>query len=157
MLSACHIARYLHRPALGSDFRSDQDSQDASVAHPDALAASEMLARTSGKGDCNATAFSVNFFDTLEFVLLRQSVCVHRDMVQQQVAPFCSGVRQPGRVRNRTAGRRLVSQQRRGYCLGVFLRQVRSMISFIGAGDTWQLVSGGTSSATESCRWGLPP
>jgi transposase InsO family protein len=57
------------RPAPGLIHHSDRGSQYTSGDYRDELAAHEMLARMSAKGDCCDNAVAKSFFSTLEFEL----------------------------------------------------------------------------------------
>jgi len=68
-LSALRMARETRRPSPGLIHHSDRGSQYTSEAYRGELAAHEMLASMSGKGDCYDNAVAESFFSTLEFEL----------------------------------------------------------------------------------------
>ncbi len=73
VLSALRMARDARRPDAGLIFHSDRGSQYAAIEFRDELAAHEMLASMSGKGDCYDNAVAESFFATLEFELIMRS------------------------------------------------------------------------------------
>jgi transposase InsO family protein len=69
-LSALRMARDARQPAPGLIHHSDRGSQYTSAAYRAALAAHDMVASMSRKGNCYDNAVAESFFATLEFELL---------------------------------------------------------------------------------------
>ena len=85
VLAALRMARDARRPAPGLIFHSDRGSQYASSAHRRELAAHEMLASMSAKGDCYDNAVAESFFATLEFELIMKHDWHSRDEARRSI------------------------------------------------------------------------
>ena len=72
-LAALRMAREARQPAPGVIHHSDRGSQYASKRYRAELAAHDMIASMSGKGNCYDNAVAESFFATLEFELIMQN------------------------------------------------------------------------------------
>ena len=72
-LSALRMARTARAPSPGLIHHSDRGSQYTSGDYRTELAAHDMIASMSGKGDCYDNAVAESFFSTLEFELLMKN------------------------------------------------------------------------------------
>ena len=103
VLGALRMAREARRPEPGLLHHSDRGSQYASGEYRASLAAYEMIASMSGKGDCYDNAVAESFFSTLEFELLSQSDWHTREDARLALFRYIEGWYNPRR-RHSTLG-----------------------------------------------------